>query len=118
MRTSECRRPIRGKSLTEQQVNLLKRWIEQGAKYEPYWAYQPPRRHETPKVANDKWPDHWIDRFILARLEAEGLQPSPDADRVTLIRRLSFDLTGLPPTPEEVSAFVNDKDPKAYEKVV
>lgn len=107
-----------GKKLSAEEIDLLKRWIEQGAAYEPYWAYQTPRRHEPPAVKNATWPAGWIDRFLLARLEAEGLEPSPEADRVTLIRRLSFDLVGLPPTPEEVAAFVADEDPAAYEKLV
>ena len=107
-----------GKKLTAEEIDLLKRWIEQGANYEPYWAYQAPQRHEPPKVKNADWSSQWIDRFLLARLEAEGLQPAEDANRVTLIRRLSFDLTGLPPTPEEVKAFVEDNSPHAYEKVV
>ena len=107
-----------GKKLTKKEIDLLQRWIDQGAPYEPYWAYQPPRRHEPPEVKNGSWSRQWIDRFIVARLEAEGLQPARDADRVTLLRRLSFDLNGLPPTPEEVALFVKHTEPNAYEKVV
>jgi len=106
------------KALTDQQKQLIKRWIEQGAEYEPHWAYVPPKMTQTPAVKAQNWPDHWIDHYILARLEEKGLEPVEDADRVTLIRRLSYDLTGLPPTPKEVDAFVNDKSPKAYEKLV
>ncbi|RUL88220.1 DUF1553 domain-containing protein [Tautonia sociabilis] len=83
-----------------------------------HWAYQPPREWPAPEVSDADWPITEIDRFILHRLEAEGLRPVPDADRVTLIRRLSFDLTGLPPTPEEIDAFVRDESPTAYEDLV
>ena len=107
-----------GKKLSGDEINRLKLWIEQGAQYAPHWAYVPPRRYAVPKVSDAEWPAHWIDRFVLARLEAEGLAPSPDADRVTLIRRLNFDLTGLPPTPQEVATFVADADPRAYEETV
>ena len=110
--------PESGKQLTSTEIDLLKRWIEQGAEYDEYWAYIPPTKHASPKVSNPAWSSHWIDRFIMARLDAEGLKPSADADRITLIRRLSFDLTGLPPAPAEAHAFRNSKDPKAYEKQV
>ncbi len=83
-----------------------------------YWAFQPVKRVDPPAVRDAQWAASPIDRFILAKLESKGLKPNPPADRVTLIRRLSFDLTGLPPTPEEVDAFVNDRSPDAYEKVV
>ncbi len=107
-----------GKKLSAKEIDLIRRWIEQGAAWADHWAYVEPERHEPPAVKQADWPLHWIDRFVLSRLESEGLRPSPEADRVTLIRRLSFDLTGLPPTPEEVAAFVNDRDPQAYEKLV
>jgi hypothetical protein len=107
-----------GKPLSKQQIELIRRWIEQGAEWKPHWAYIPPQRPPLPAVKNRAWPQSAIDYFILARLEQEGLQPSPEADRSTLIRRLSFDLTGLPPTPAEVDAFVADRSPDAYEKVV
>jgi hypothetical protein len=107
-----------GKKLTPAEVDLLKRWVAQGAKYQTHWAYTPPSRHPVPPVRDTNWPLHWPDRFILARLEKEGLRPSPEADRVTLARRLYFDLIGLPPTPEEVDSFVSDTDPRAYEKLV
>jgi hypothetical protein len=83
-----------------------------------FWAYQRPRRHEIPAVSDPAWPIDPIDRFILAGLEARGLRPAPDADRTTMIRRLSFDLVGLPPTPEEIVAFVNDPAPDAYDRLV
>lgn len=106
------------KVLTGEQKDLIKRWIQEGAEYEPHWAYVAPKLTDAPAVKDQAWPEHWIDQYILARLEAEGLEPIADADRVTLIRRLSFDLTGLPPTPKEVQAFVNDKSPDAYEKLI
>jgi hypothetical protein len=83
-----------------------------------FWSFQPPQRHERPPAANSKWVKRSIDAFVLARLEAEGLRPSAAADPRTLIRRLSFDLVGLPPSPEEVEAFVDDESPEAYERVV
>lgn len=83
-----------------------------------WWSLQPLRAVELPEVGDKDWPLRPIDRFVLARLEAEGLAPSPPADRVTLVRRLAIDLTGLPPTPEEVDAFVNDREPNAYERLV
>jgi hypothetical protein len=107
-----------GKTLTAAEIELLRRWVEEGATYAAHWAYVPPKRHPTPAVKDATWPANSIDHFILARLEREGLRPSPEADRRTLVRRLSFDLTGLPPTPAEVEAFEKDADPKAYEKLV
>src|SRR4051812_35340959 len=107
-----------GKPLTPAEIEVLKRWVKEGATYTQHWAYVPPKKLPPPAVKDAAWPANWVDPFILARLEKEGLAPSPDADRRTLIRRLSFDLTGLPPTPAEVDAFVADKDPKAYEKLV
>ena len=107
-----------GKTLSDQQVGLIKRWIEQGAKYEGHWAFNPLVRPAVPAAKHAKWVKDPIDNFILARLDKEGLQPSPEADRRILIRRLSFDLTGLPPKPEDVEAFVADKGKDAYEKLV
>ncbi len=107
-----------GKRPTDQQVALIKQWIDQGAVYRGHWAYIPPERPATPTVKNSAWAANPIDRFILARLEKDNLAPNPEADRYTLIRRLSLDLTGLPPTIAEADAFVNDKSPNAYEKAV
>ncbi len=107
-----------GKKLSAKEIDLLKRWIAQGAKYQPHWAYVPPKKSPAPKVKNQAWPVNWIDHYLLARWENEGLKPSPDADPVTLIRRLSFDLTGLPPMPAEVAAFVKDPSESAYEAIV
>jgi mono/diheme cytochrome c family protein len=105
-----------GKPLTAAEVATLKKWVAEGAKYAPHWAYVPPAKREAPKTKHQT--SNWIDAFLFARLEREGLSPSAEADRRTLARRLYFDLTGLPPTPEQVEAFVNDKAPDAYEKLV
>ena len=103
------------KPLTEAQKDTIRRWVAEGAKYEAHWAYQPIRRPETPQIEGAENP---IDAFILARLQKNGLTMSPEADRRTLIRRLSLDLTGLLPTAEETEAFVKDKSPDAYVKLV
>ena len=107
-----------GKKLTPQQIALIKLWIEQGAKWEGHWSYVSPKSTPAPAVKNKKWPRNPIDNFILAKLEAKKLKPSPESDKRTLIRRLSFDLIGLPPSAEEVGNFLSDKSPDAYEKVV
>jgi hypothetical protein len=107
-----------GRRLTKRQVAVLQRWIEQGAKYQKHWSFLPPRRPDLPAIADRDWPRNGIDAFILARLEREKLRPAPEADRVTLLRRVSLDLVGLPPTPAEVDAFLGDSSPDAYEKVV
>ena len=110
--------PDSGKSLTPAEIQTLTTWVKQGAEYQPFWAYVPPRRVTPPQVENDTWSNSDIDRFIFARLNENNLQPSPDADPVTLIRRLYFDLIGLPPTPEAVADFVADHSPTAYERAV
>lgn len=110
--------PKTGKQLTTAQVDLLKRWIAEGAEWQPHWSFIKPERPPLPEVKASRWPRNPIDHFILARLEREKLQPSPEADKPTLIRRVTFDLTGLPPTPEEVDAFLADQRPDAYERVV
>ncbi len=104
--------------LTADEVDLLARWIAAGALYEPHWAFAPLRQSSPPRVSDDTWPSNPIDRFVLARLESAGVTPSPEADRATLIRRLSLDLTGLLPTPDEVSRFEADRRPDAYERLV
>ena len=104
--------------LSPEQKKRLERWIEEGANYAPHWAFVAPERPAVPAVKGERWVRNPIDRFVLSRLEAEGMSPSPEADRATLIKRLSIDLTGLPPTPEEVDAFVADTDPGAYEALV
>jgi hypothetical protein len=110
--------PQAGTTLTNGQIEQVRKWIEQGARWERHWAFVPPQPPALPAVSDVKWPRNPIDRFVLARLEREDLKPSPESDRTTLLRRLSFDLVGLPPTPAEVDAFVNDKSPDAYEKQV
>jgi hypothetical protein len=110
--------PKSGKKLTPAQIDLLKRWIAEGASWQTHWAYEPPKRPALPPVSNKKWSKNEIDHFVLAKLEKEKLKPSPEADKTTLIRRASFDLNGLPPTPDEIDAFLADKSPQAYEKVV
>ena len=108
-----------GKKLTAAQKEVLSRWISEGAKWGTHWAFEPPVRPAVPKTKNTKAANrNPIDAFILARLEQEGLAPSPEADKTTLLRRLTLDLTGLPPTPAEVDAFLADKSSTAYEKVV
>lgn len=107
--------PKKNMPLTPPQVEILRRWIEAGAVYEKHWAFIPPMRAEPPVVPGATHP---VDRFIRARLASEAIAPAPEADRATLIRRASFDLTGLPPSPLEVDAFLNDARPDAYERVV
>jgi len=110
--------PKSKKQLTDAQKEILKRWIAEGAEYEPHWSFIPPQRPALPAVKNTRWVRNPIDYFILAELEKHGLQPAPEADRRTLARRLSLDLTGLPPEPADVEAFVTDKQPDAYERFV
>jgi Protein of unknown function (DUF1549)/Protein of unknown function (DUF1553)/Concanavalin A-like lectin/glucanases superfamily/Planctomycete cytochrome C len=113
--------PATGHKLTETQIKLLKQWIDEGATWGSHWAFiapQPIGLAALPQVKNKAWVRNPIDAFVLARLEKEGLTPSPEADRATLLRRVSFDLTGLPPTLTELDDFLNDKSPNAYEKVV
>jgi hypothetical protein len=110
--------PASQRSLSAAEKTLLRTWIEQGAEYQPHWSFIPPGKVSLPAVSQSKWPRNAIDYFILARLESERLLPSPEADRATLIRRVSFDLTGLPATPDEISAFVADAHDDAYERVV
>ena len=110
--------PEAGERLPARQVELFKTWITAGGTYEPHWAYVPPQRSPVPTVKNAAWPKNDIDRFILARLEAEGLAPQPEADRATLARRLALDLTGLPLSLEEIDAFVSDPAPDAVDKLV
>ena len=123
------RMPVGMDPLSEAQIKILKTWIDQGADWpetatiasgeqRTHWAYVKPVRHDPPAVKDAAWPKNAIDHFVLARLEKEGLKPSPEADKTTLIRRLSLDLIGLPPTPEEVDAFVADTSSGAYDRLV
>ena len=104
--------------LSQPQKDLLGRWIAAGATYAPHWAFVAPRPHAPPAVQNGRWPLNWIDGFVLGRLEAEGLAPAPDADPLTLLRRATFDLTGLPTTPAEAEAYLADTAPDRYERLV
>jgi hypothetical protein len=110
--------PGSNRRLSDAQKKTLDRWIKDGAEYEPHWAFTPPERPTPPDVKQADWVRNDIDRFVLAKIEAAGLAPSPEAHRSTLIRRLHADLIGLPPTPAEVDAFVADPDPCAYEFLV
>ena len=107
-----------GRNLTPRQIELLQTWISNGAKYEAHWSLVPPRTHEPPEVKNRNWPRSPIDCFVLAKLEQQQLQPSPEAPPETWLRRVTFDLTGLPPTPRELSEFLADRSAQAHEKVV
>jgi hypothetical protein len=107
------------RTLSKDDIEVLRRWIAEGAEFKPHWAFLPlADRVALPEVSDPRWPSSPLDRFILARLDREGLRPSPPAPRADWIRRVSFDLTGLPPTPAEVDAFLADASPAAFEKVV
>lgn len=106
------------KPLDDRQKAVLRQWVAEGAPYTAHWAFQKPVRPALPPVKRVDWPRNPIDFFVLNRLEREGLEPSPEADPVTLLRRVYLDLIGLPPTPEEVDAFLGEDSPEAYERVV
>ncbi|REK06787.1 MAG: DUF1553 domain-containing protein [Planctomycetota bacterium] len=110
--------PATHKKLSDEQKQLLAKWIAAGAEYEPHWSFIPPQRPQVPEVQDKSWARTPLDEFILARLEAEGLEPAPEADRRTLARRVSLDLTGLPPEPALVEEFLADQEPGAYERLV
>lgn len=107
-----------GMKLSDKEIETIRSWIAQGGKWEKHWAFLPPKRYPIPSVKESAWIRNPIDAFVLSRLEEQNLHPSPEASRETLIRRVTLDLTGLPPTPTEVDAFLNDKSSHAYEKVV
>lgn len=110
--------PDSGHALTDAQIATLRRWIDEGARWDTHWAYTAPGHAGPPSTKHQGWVRNPIDAFILGRLEREGLQPSREADKATLLRRLSYDLTGLPPTPAELDAFLADRSPDAYEQRV
>jgi mono/diheme cytochrome c family protein len=110
--------PKSNKKLKPEQIALLKKWVESGAEYQAHWSFITPTRPKPPEVKDKAWVRNPIDNFVLAKLEAAGLKPAPEADRRTLARRLAFDLTGLPPDPADVEAMVNDKSDVWYEKYV
>ena len=116
--SSRLRMPRGADPLTGEQIETLRLWIDQGAEWETHWAFIPPERPALPPVSDPEWVRNPIDAFILSRLDAEGLGPSAEADRATLLRRVTLDLTGLPPTPAELAAFLGDDSPDAYEKAV
>ena len=105
-------------TLTEEQIATVAEWIRQGAEYEPHWAFVAPVKPAVPEVKDKAWPRTPIDNFILAKLESKGIKPSPGADKETLVRRVHMDLLGLPPTPEEIDAYLADTSDKAYENMV
>ena len=107
-----------GKPLSLVQIDLLKRWVQQGAQWQKHWSFIPPIQPSLPSVKDSRWGHNEVDRFVLSRLEKDGLKPQPEADRVTLLRRATLDLTGLPPTIEEVDAFLADGSAKAYDRLV
>jgi hypothetical protein len=106
------------KRLSAGERALFKQWIEDGAVYENFWAFDPPKQPKSPIVKNARWSDRPIDLHVLSKLEAAGRSPSAEADRRTLIRRVTFDLTGLPPSLEDIRAFLADDQPSAYEVLV
>ena len=110
--------PDSGRKLTESERKILREWVANGGEYETHWSLIAPTKTKLPTVKDSKWPLHPLDHFVLGKLEKEGMSPSPDADRYRWIRRVSLDLTGLPPTPEETDRFLADKDKNAHEKVV
>jgi hypothetical protein len=110
--------PKTHKTLSSAQKKILRIWIEQGAPYEKHWSFVPPAASAIPKVMNSDWPRNPIDHFVLVKLEAKAIKPTPEAGKETLIRRVTLDLTGLPPSLQEVDAFLADTSPDAFEKVV
>ena len=110
--------PDSGKKLSRDEIARLRAWIEAGAPWSKHWAYVPPKATPTPEIPNDTWSTNWIDRYLMARWRQAELKPAGNADRVTLMRRITFDLTGLPPTPEDVQAFLNDRRPDAWTRVI
>ncbi len=116
---SEMMPPVdSGKSLTHEQISLIRRWIQQGAPWKEHWSFAPCRRPALPRVSSRDWPRNSIDYFILAKLDEQDWKPSQEAEKAILIRRVTFDLTGLPPTLAEVDAYLADKSPDAYERLV
>ena len=110
--------PEIGKPLTKKEKEILEQWIKEGAAWADHWAYVPPVDHPTPEVKDKQWSTHWIDPFALADIEKRNLRPAKEADPVTLVRRLHFDLTGLPPAPEVVQSFASDPSEQAYSRII
>src|SRR6476620_8408178 len=110
--------PDSKKRLKPHEIELLKQWVREGAQWSLAWSYVPPHEAAAPTIKDSSWPANEIDYFVQARLEAEGLRPSPDADKTILVRRLFVDLIGLPPSPEDVDEFIADESAAAYERLV
>ncbi|MDE2924924.1 MAG: PSD1 and planctomycete cytochrome C domain-containing protein [Acidobacteriota bacterium] len=106
------------KTLSDDQIDLVRRWISDGAVWQQHWAFTRPRRPDLPEVKDNSWPRQDLDHFVLSRLESQGLAPSPPAEKSRILRRVTFDLTGLPPTLDELNAFLSDPSPAAYDKAV
>jgi len=104
--------------LTEEERSIVRRWIEQGAEYKMHWSFIAPQKTKPPRVKDSQWPRAKMDQFILSKIESLGISPSPEADKETLIRRVTLDLTGLPPTPAEIDDFIQDDREDAYEHLV
>ncbi len=117
--TSQVMPPVKSNlKLTGSEISLIKKWISQGAVYKPHWAFIPPKQPAIPEVADEDWPRNEIDHFVLAKIEAKDLSPNEVADKERLLKRISFDITGLPPTIEMQEKFLNDNSESAYEKIV
>ncbi|MBC7892752.1 MAG: DUF1549 domain-containing protein, partial [Sphingobacteriaceae bacterium] len=114
----EFRMPLDAPPLSETEISLVKRWIDQGAEWEEPWSYRPPDRTLSPPDVGKGWARNGVDRFVFQKLATDSLKPAPQAHRATLLRRVSLDLTGLPPTPAEAAVFLKDTSPNAYEKAV
>ena len=110
--------PEIGKPLTQKEKQILEQWIEEGAVWADHWAYVPPVDHPTPQIKNKSWSTHWIDQFALADIEKANKLPAEDADPVTLVRRIHFDLTGLPPLPDVGETFQSDPSPSSYSRLI
>ena len=111
--------PLEAEPLSDEEVDLFKKWIDQGAKWEKHWAYIPPDKNiRAPKAKDNGWAENEIDHFILAKLKENDLTPAPRARKEILLRRLSLDLTGLPPTDEQARSFLEDQSANAYETLV
>ncbi len=107
-----------GRPLSAAEIETLKEWVAQGADWKPHWSFLPPRVAPVPAVKNSSWPRNRLDSYVLARLDSRGLRPAPEASKERLIRRVTFDLTGLPPTLAEIDAFLDDSSPRAYDRLV
>jgi len=105
-------------TLTGEEVIIIKKWIEEGAKYEPHWAFVTPQKSPLPGIKDKTWPKNEIDHFVLSKMEEHGLTPNEEADKERLLRRIALDITGLPPTPGMIDSFVKSTDPNAYEKMI